>query len=125
MAALDFIICEKRGLWAAALRRSLGPSAALRETRSLSECARELIERPSALVAVEFTARRATHVAEFLTWIGRQAPRTLPIVLAERRLADWEWWLREFGAAHFVVSPRRLSAVREMVARLNARMLNA
>jgi hypothetical protein len=121
MAAANLIVCEQRGNWAAALRRALGTRVELRETRSLSQCGRELNERPAGTVAVELTAERVERVAAFVVWLGECCPETRPIVLAERRLAPLEWWLREVGAAHFVTSPRQLEPLAEIVARQRRR----
>jgi hypothetical protein len=122
MAAVNLIVCEQHGTWAAALRRALGPSVELRETRSLSECSRELTERRTGVVAVEFTAERAARIAAFVAWVSERFSETRPIVLAERRLAPLEWRLREAGAAHFIVSPRQLGPLAEIVSRQARRL---
>jgi len=117
MAAVRLIVCEQSGLWAAALRRTLGAAVELRQTRSLTECGRELAQAGSSLVAVELSADRVTRVAAFVAWISRRVPQALPIVLAERSLAGHEWWLREAGAAHFAISPRGLTVLAEVARR--------
>lgn len=117
MAAVSLIVCEQQGKWAAALRRTLGPLTELRQTRSLSQCARELIERRSGLVAVELTAEWAVRVSAFVAWVGENSPDTRSIVLADRRLASLEWLLREAGTTHFATSPRQLAPLAEIVAR--------
>ncbi len=122
MAAVNLIVCEQHGAWSAALRRTMGPSIELRQTRSLSECGRELTERRTGVVAVELTAERTVRVAAFVAWVSQRCPETRSIVLAERHLAPLEWWLREVGTAHFVTSPRQLGPLAEIVSRQARRM---
>ena len=50
------IVCEPSGRWAVALRRELGPSARVFETRSVAECWERLARSPGSFVVVEATA---------------------------------------------------------------------
>lgn len=119
--AVKLIVCEQRGTWAAALRRVLADAVELIETRSPAECRREVAERGPGLVAIEFSGGRAADAAALVAWVHDASPASLPVVLVERRLADWCWRLRELGAAHVVVSPRQLGPLREIAVRLERR----
>jgi hypothetical protein len=121
MTSNSIIVCESSGHWAAALRRELPRGMSLVETRSLQEFWERLEESPAAIVALEFTADKREPVLATLMRIGRMFPNVVPLVFAERRLAGWEDAVREAGAIHFVVSPRRLEEVGEMFRR---RMIN-
>ena len=119
--AVTLIVCEQRGTWATALRRTLAGAVEIVETRSPGECRRAVAERGPALVAVEFAGRRAADAAELVAWIHDAAPASVSVVLAERRLAGCRWQLRELGATHVVVSPRRLEPLQEIARRLERR----
>ena len=117
MPPVRMIVCERRDVWAPALRRALGDAILLLPTRSLTECAGELAAAPGSLVAVELTVRIAAALAAF---VGRTNDRMTPtrvIVLAERKLAEYEWWMREAGAVHFETSPRKLGVLSGLIAR--------
>jgi len=111
-----FIVSERTGRWAVALRRAL-PEAPLRETRTLDECRAELDLAPAGVVAVEFTAARAEETAAFLMQVARRYPSVRVVVLADRGLAEHEWLLRELGAAAWTDSPRELAAIVEVTRR--------
>lgn len=117
MSSAHMIVCERRDVWAPALRRALGEAASLRSTRGLGECAEALAAAPGSLVAVELTARAAGTLADFIVRTNQSLGRARVIVLAERRLAEYEWWMREAGAAHFATSPRRLDLLKGFVVR--------
>jgi hypothetical protein len=117
MPPVPIIVCERRDLWAPALRRALGDSVALRSTRSLAECAEELAAAPGSLVTVELTARAVAALAEFIVRASEGLSPTRVIVVAERRLAEYKWWMREAGAVHFATSPRRLGMLQGLIAR--------
>jgi hypothetical protein len=87
------------------------------ETRSLQEFWERLKESPAAIGALEFTIDKREPVLAALVRIGRMFPNVVPLVFAERRLAGWENVVREAGAIHFVVSPRRLEEVCEIARR--------
>ena len=117
MSAVRVIVCERRDLWAPALRAALGEAIAVRSVRSLTECDRELDDTPGALVAAELTADAAGRLCEFIGRLGDRRRSVRVIALAERALAEHEWRLREAGAVHFETSPRRLAALAALVAR--------
>jgi hypothetical protein len=111
------IVCERRDVWAPALRRTLGSAIELRVTRSLAECADELAAAPGCLLAVELTARIAAALAAFVDRVNQRGAPARVVVLAERGLAEYEEWMREAGAVHFETSPRRLGRLSGLVAR--------
>lgn len=116
------IVCEHEGRWAIGLRRELaGPGVRVDEARSLPECWAMLARWPASLLVVELTRRNARALIERMASLGREYPRARIAVVAERSLAPWEWLMREAGAVHFTVSPRRLGAL----ARLAVRHLGA
>lgn len=71
MRDCEWIVCERSGRWAAALRRAVGPVASdrrqLHEARSLGELTARLDELPRAVALVEV---RRTNLAETLTWLA-------------------------------------------------------
>ena len=112
------IVCERRGTWAAALRRELADAGVrIRETRSLADCWAALAESPASLAVVELTPAGAAALLERMAWLGRDFPRARAAVVADRSLAGYEWLLREAGAVHFVVSPRRLAPLGRLACR--------
>lgn len=116
------IVCEREGSWAVGLRRDLpGPGVRIDEARSLPECWAMLARWPASLLVVELTRRNAHALIERMAWLGREYPRARIAVVAERSLGPWEGLVRQAGAVHFTVSPRRLGPL----ARLAVRHLEA
>jgi len=116
------IVCARQGDWAVGLRRELpGPGARIDEARSLPECWAMLARWPASLLVVELTRRNAPALVERMAWLGRDYPGARIAVVAERSLAPWEGLVREAGAVHVTVSPRRLGPL----ARLALRHLQA
>ncbi len=105
------IVCERSGQWAAGLKRAAVREVSIRETRSLAECQAELSQNPSSFVVVELTATNIREVLEFVARIGRDFRWARSAVVAERRLAECEWAMREAGAVYFAMSP---SAARDI-----------
>jgi hypothetical protein len=119
MNAARLIACEKRGVWAAALRQVT--DRRVHETRALAACWRALAAWPHSFVVLELTRENGELMIGRLSDLGREFPGAAAVVVAERRLRRLEWRLREAGAAHFEVSPRRIRLVAEMAKRhLNA-----
>jgi len=115
----QLMTCEKRGTWAAALRRQTDHR--VYETRALAACWRELAARPHSFLVLELTRENGELLVGRLSGLGREFPGAVAVVVAERRLRKLEWLVREAGAVHFEVSPRRLRVVAEMARRhLNA-----
>jgi hypothetical protein len=100
------IVYERKGVWAATLRRRLSAAIGLRETRGLAECADELEAAPGSLLALETTRKNLSGVLDLLADVARRYPGARAVVLAERGLEPYEWLMREAGAAHFTTSPR-------------------
>ncbi len=111
------ILCERSGAWAPAVARHLPGNVGLRETRGLAECAAELAETPTSLLALEVTRQNFAAVLALVTRIGGKFPRARVIILAQRGLDDYEWALREAGAIHFTSSPRRLLGLASLIRR--------
>jgi hypothetical protein len=108
----EIIVCEKTGRWAAALRRALGFSSGLCETRSWAACLREVRARPAALVALEVLPENAEAACQRLVELTWQSPHVSAIVMADRSLSQSEWLLREAGAVHVLFSPDEWSRLR-------------
>jgi hypothetical protein len=109
------ITCERRGRWAAALRRE--SAVTLCETRALAACWRELASRPHSFLVLELTHENAEVLLGRLSDLGREFPHAAAVVVAERPLRRLEWLVRESGAIHFEVSRRRLRFVANMARR--------
>jgi hypothetical protein len=106
------IVCERDGRWAAALRRELArPEGRLCETRSLNECWEALTRWPASFVLVELTRANATELLERMAWLERDFPLARVAVVADRDLGFCESLMREAGAVHFTVCPRRLQGL--------------
>ena len=118
------IVMERDGRWAAALRGAFDRGAVpcrLIEVRSLDECWDELRGRPGALLAIELTEPLLQWILAALCRLERECPQAAMLVLMERRLARCIPLLREAGAVHCIVSPRRLGEAVELVQRHAAR----
>jgi hypothetical protein len=133
MSRVEWIVCERSGRWAAAVRAALGrsawsPSAVPRvyEVRQLVEMKERLAERPDGLALVEV---QRENFGDTLTWLAKasQENRSARFVA----LVDRGVWgsveqgavsrqrnrrlvvaaLREAGAADVVTSPRQLGGI--------------
>ena len=109
-----WIVCERTGSWATALRRE-SAAAAIRvyETRSLAECWEMLAQRPSSFLVVELTRSNAHEVLQRLARLGTDFPLARAAVVAGRPLGPYEELMREAGAVWFAGSPLELTAVAE------------
>jgi hypothetical protein len=133
MNACDWIICERTGRWAAAMRvgaarrsSQTGPALRIYEVRSLDELAERLALRPLSLVLLEV---HNSNLAKQLQWLAHNSqrfPRALFVALLDRMLTarldsgserssgetlDVVSTLLESGAAEIAVSPRRLQHI--------------
>ena len=115
MHTARLITCERRGIWAAALRRE--SQCTVFETRALAACWRELTARPHSFLVLELTSENGELLIGRLSGLGREFPGAAAVVVAERSLRRLEWLVREAGALHFEVSFRRLRLVAEMARR--------
>lgn len=112
------VVCEISGQWAAALRRALGAGAPrVIEVRSLDDCLEVLRARPASFVVAELTRANPGPLVDALARIERECPLARVAVVAGRALGACEWLVREAGAVHFEVSPRRLGPLAETVRR--------
>lgn len=108
------IVYERSGRWAAALRPQMPLEILLAETRSLGECAAELVRSPGSLLALEVTARNLAAVVDLLSGLNRRDPLARALVLVGDGLAASEDLLREAGAVHFVTSIRAAGALKQV-----------
>lgn len=116
------IVCERKGVWAAAVRRHLPPAVRLCETRSLADCRRELAAAPSCLVAVEVNPANLLAALELFAEMGRRYPLARAVAIAQRGGAPFEAALREAGAIYFTTSPREADVLARLAVRHAARI---
>jgi response regulator RpfG family c-di-GMP phosphodiesterase len=126
MSKIHLIVCERNGHWAAALRRRFAAdSVRLLETRTIEQCRQVATEHPSAIVVFELTEANTRSLIVLMRQLEREFPNVRPVVVADRHLADFENLMREAGVVHFVVSPRAVGDVAELVARRAAELTAA
>jgi hypothetical protein len=121
-ASARWIVCEKTGRWALALRRQ--PEAAgrrIHEVRSLLDGWELLKRAPESFLVLELTAGNCSRLLEGLLEIERHFPRGRVAVVAERSLAACESAVREAGAVWFTTSPREVRPIASLAARHVAR----
>lgn len=112
------IVCERKGRWATALRILGGITAGCTvETRSLFDCAEELLAHPHSFLLLEMSVRNAAAVVEWLAQLDRLDPRARAAVAADRSLRVWEGVVREAGAVWFITSPREVAPLARMAKR--------
>lgn len=107
---LNWIVCERTGKWAAALRReaTVGETNVV-EVRQPDELAAAIHATPWAtVVVVELRSEGLAASLDALVATERQRYRILPVAVADEELADLELLAREAGAVHFLTSPRRI-----------------
>lgn len=118
-----FIICEKRGKWATALRKQVngngnhGASLRVFETRSHQQCLAELSEDPNSFVGLELKDRNAPDVFDVINVIRSRFPGARVVVFGDAEMASVEPEIREAGAIHVAYSPRQLSTVAKLAER--------
>lgn len=106
--SVPVIFCEATGQWAAAARSCMPAEVPLVQTRSIGELIERLANNPMAIAAIEWQSERAAWLLDETVQLCRHFPRALVVVLASRAQAGWESVAREAGAAHCIVSTRRL-----------------
>jgi len=117
------IVCEQRGRWAAWLRRELEPvGVRLMETRLVADCWEALARLPASFLVLELTPANVGELLDRLAWLGRDYPSARAAVVADRRLSECEWLMREAGAVHFLCSPREVRLLAEVACRHLARV---
>jgi len=115
------IACERRGIWAAGLRRHLPREIRVRETRNFADCRRELATWPASLVVVEFSRSNIVGALDLVSDASGRFPLARAVAVAERGCELYEWLTREAGAIHFTTSPRESDALARLAVRLAAR----
>jgi hypothetical protein len=105
------IVYERTGSWALALGRELPAGVRVRPTRSLAETWEMLAQAPASFLVLELAARQAEALLGRLFRLDREYPLARAAVVAERRLAAYEWLVRQAGAVHFASSPRHLASL--------------
>jgi len=112
------IICERKTHWVVALRQQLKTmSIRLYQTRSLQECWDDLSSYPTSLLVLELTIENKTDLINRLCRLSQEFPDARAVVVAERRLQNNEFLLREAGAIAVSFSPRHLSPVASLIGR--------
>jgi hypothetical protein len=111
------IVCERRGTWAAGLRRHVPREIRVCETRTLGDCRRELALAPGSLVVVELWRTDVDGTLALLTDVARRFPQARAVAVAERGCEPFEWLLREAGAIHFMTSPRQSATLARLAVR--------
>jgi len=129
-----WIVCEKSGIWAAAVRWADRHDAVpLRETRSLLDCREELARWPGSFVVLEATEGNGEGVLRLVWEMNDAFPRATAVVVTTALAEPCGDWFREAGAIdvvaalrcagrlvrcarrHFSTLPRRRQSVRERV----------
>lgn len=112
------VVCEASGRWAVGLRRELKETPLrMRQTRTLEDCWGELAQAPASFLVVELREMLAVELLQGMVRLARHFPLARVAVVAHRRLADYEWLMREAGAVHFTTSLRRLGPVAQVAGR--------
>jgi hypothetical protein len=76
-----------------------------------------LRQYPGSFLVVELTTANADALLGRIASLARDFPAARAAVVAERSLAEYEWLVRELGAAWFAVSPRELAPLVELARR--------
>ena len=118
----SIVVCERRGIWAAGLRRHLPRQLRVCETRTLADCRRELTAAPASLVVVELTESNVAGALDLVVDVVRSFPWARVVAVAERGWEPYEWLLREAGAIHFITSPRKADMLARLAVRHVARL---
>jgi len=112
------VVCERTGRWAVALRRELaGAGVRLREARNLADCWEGLAASPASFLVIELRASTLEELLRFTARLQQDFPIARLAVVADRRLAAYEWLMREAGAVHFTCSPRQLGPLARLACR--------
>ncbi len=108
MSAVDLIVCEKSGRWAAAIaaapaaRRAASPRLA--EVRSLTQLQRELEASPQSIAAVDVTAENLEVVLGWLVQASSRYADVRLVALLAPEVAPAEALFREAGAVEVLTS---------------------
>jgi hypothetical protein len=111
----QFILCEKSGRWALALRSALRGRVRLVETRALTQCHAALRAAPTSIVALEITDKSLSPALDFLARVGEAFPAARVVVLLDGELQPAELLFREAGAADVFDSTLQAGAIVRLV----------
>ena len=93
----------------------------LMETRSAAHCRDALAVAADAFAIVELAPAACDAALDLLQDIHVRWPQMRRAVVADRRLADYEWLARELGALEFITTPLALDRLCLLAARHRAR----
>lgn len=103
-----WIVCERSGLWTAALRWAGDAHAGLWvEVRSIAQLREALPSWPASFVFLEATVANSEDVLQFLWAATRDFPHSRTAVVSTRECDAWLELFREAGAVDASVTPRR------------------
>lgn len=110
--APQFIVCEKTGIWAAAIRwqQNVRPLP-LKQARSLIDARSLLIQSPSSVIALEVTTANAEGALRLILEMRNISPVACAIALLTPEIVELGGLFLESGAALAVLSPRRLERI--------------
>jgi hypothetical protein len=112
------VVCERKGWWAAGLRRELGPGGpGVRETRTLEDLCDVLRRSPASFAVVELSTGNLERVVGWLVRLGSDSPLLRVAVVADPSLAACEELVCEAGAIHFTCSLRQMGPLAETIRR--------
>jgi hypothetical protein len=87
------------------------------ETRLLADCQAEIAQSPASLAVIELTSNNMPELLKTVQPWGRDYPLLRWVAVADRSLSEYEWLMREAGAAHFTCSPRQVAALAQLACR--------
>lgn len=112
------IIAERFGGWATAIRIELAETGVrLWEVGPRPKVPSLLAGAPASFLILELTVKNPPRLLDMLAQIQRDWSDTRAAVVADRSLAQWERLMREAGAVHFLVSPRKLAPLVKLACR--------
>lgn len=118
----QFIVCEKTGIWAAAIRwQQNARPLPLKQARSLIDARSLLLQSPSSVVAVEVTSANAEGALRLILEMRTISPSACAIALLTNEVLNLGGLFLESGASLAVMSPRRLERIVRLVERHIAR----
>jgi hypothetical protein len=111
------IVLEKNGWLARALRRSVGGSRTIVETRSMKQLFDDLDDAPTSVVTIDGATIQPDRLIACCFRVGREFPLAATTVVLPRSYRDVQWEVREAGAIHVCIGPRRLAPMTTMIER--------
>jgi hypothetical protein len=117
MPQSQLIVCERTGVWAAALARLLPSPASIRQTRCLADSWQAFEEMPAGILGLEVTESNLRSSVALLAGLGRQYPLARAFAMTRWASEDEQWLLREAGAVDVAASMRQLHRIARIVQR--------